>query len=640
MRSYSGEILYVGKAIDLLKRVSSYFAKRQPDPRILSMLSSVRVVDYVALKSEKDALLAEDRLIKRFQPKYNVALRDDKSYPYVKVTLDEKFPRICLVRQKNPKRRRGGARYFGPYHNAGEVKRLLRWLRTTFNICPCGRDVEKMKGCLYRHIEFCPAPCEGRITAQAYMKNVRKVLMFLEGRYGPLKRHLEREMRASSSRLDFERAAELRNNILAIDRMFEKISIREITEAELADRIETSRALGMLKEYLGLPSIPLTIEAFDISNISGTNPTGSSVVFSNGLPDKKDYRMYKIKSAPKRAADDYMMMKEVIARRYGRLAAEKRKLPDLVLVDGGKGQLGAAEAALDGLGLWKLPVAAIAKKDEEVFIPGREEPVSIPQDSPALLLLRQMRDEAHRFAVRLHRLRRGKAMTALFLAAAVPLAAAVCHAKPGKVMLKNGNCIYGDVNLNRDRSVTMGLKNGMMKIHISEIKKIVYSDGRNNPDGAKWSDANCDYDDAIIKCAYENGLSPALVKAVVHAESAFQSKSVSDKGAKGLMQLSCKNIRNFRIEDPFNPWHNISAGTRYLKLQIDRFGGDLDKALAAYNAGPNAVTKYGGVPPYKETREFVRNVKHFYLKYLELWKTTGRVHSFSDENGKIFFYNE
>ncbi|MEW6040306.1 MAG: transglycosylase SLT domain-containing protein [Elusimicrobiota bacterium] len=640
MRSYSGEILYIGKANDLQKRVLSYFSKRQQDPRISTMFSGVRVIDYVILKSERDALLFENRLIKHFQPKYNVALRDDKSYPYIKVTLNERFPRICLARKTKLKKGVGNnGRYFGPYHNAGEVKRLLRWLRVSFKICPCKKDVEKMTGCLYQDIDFCPAPCKGKISRNDYLKNVNKVIMFLEGNFQPLRKTIEKEMTAAGKKLNFERAAQLRKNILAIDNMFQKVSLREINETELTSKLETSRALSALKERLNLVAVPLVIEAIDVSNISGTNPTGSTVRFTNGLPDKQNYRMYRIKTLNEREIDDYKMVYEIVNRRYRRLRDEKKPLPDLILIDGGKGQLSAAKKAIENLGIKNVSIASLAKKEEEVFLPSNETPVAIAPDNPALLLLKHIRDEAHRFALKYHQLKRSKFIKAVLIFIALSLFATTAMARQGKIILKNGNSICGNLEINKDKTITVFFKNGYMKITKDEICRIIFTSKVVNTK-KKWSDTNTEYDDAIIKCARENNISPALVKAVVHTESGFYPNCISRKNAKGLMQLAPENIESFCLEDPFNPWHNISVGTRYLKLQLDRFGGDLDKALASYNAGPNAVIKYDGIPPYEETVNFVRTVKKLYKKYLELWKSKGRVHSFSDEKGRLYFYNE
>jgi len=409
MRTSSGEIIYIGKAIDLAKRVRSYFTKKVNTPLpSVTFLSNVKVVDYIIAESERDALILENRLIKKLQPKYNVLWRDDKSYPHLKVTLDEDFPRVLLTRQI----KKDGSKYFGPYHNTGEIKKLLRWLGKTFNIRQCKIDFryknlpdgKRVQGCVYYHIQQCRGPCLGKVAPEEYRKNIDKLLMFLEGKYTDLIRILEKEMHKASGKLLFEDAKIARDNIRAIDRMFEKISFREANQDDIVGHIKITRALSQIKDCLGLPKVPVTIEAFDVSNIYGKESTGSMVRFYKGEPDKNNYRKYKIKTVS--GIDDYSMIREIVERRYSRLIKENRKLPDFILIDGGRGHLESARGVLEKLKLKHLPVASLAKSEETIFIDDKQ--INLPQDSPALLLLEHIRDESHRFALKYHRERRKK----------------------------------------------------------------------------------------------------------------------------------------------------------------------------------------------------------------------------------------
>ncbi len=399
MRDYSGEILYIGKATNLKKRVSSYFTKSVLSPRITALISSIKTIDYIIAKSERDALLLENKLIKKLQPKYNIMWRDDKSYPYIKLTLNDEFPYLYLTRKK----KNDGARYFGPYHNVCEVKKLLRKLRFMFHIRPCSRTKFKSK-CFYFDLGQCPGPCIGKISSAKYKKNVKNVMLFLEGKYNLLKNILRKEMKTKSDKLDFEEAAKIRDIIFSIDRIFEKISFHEIAETDITEHINLSRTLSQMKEILNLPAVPVTIEAFDVSNISGKEAVGSMVTFFQGKPNKTNYRRYKIKTV--NFIDDYAMLKEIVQRRYIRLIHEQKKLPDLIIIDGGKGHLSSVKEILNKIGLKNQPIISIAKKEELIFTPDREQPIKLPNDSPVLKFIQYIRDEAHRFAISYHRYKR------------------------------------------------------------------------------------------------------------------------------------------------------------------------------------------------------------------------------------------
>lgn len=430
MRDNQARIIYIGKAKDLKKRVSSYFQKKGVHPKLVSLLSFVQQIDYISTSSERASLILEQKLIHRFQPLYNTMWRDDKSYPYVKLTLNEDYPRLILTRQKV----QDGARYFGPYPDVKVIKSLLRtlWRKKLFPLRPCNfpfleKDItstgglhsnqpalyKKVKSCIYLHTGECPAPCVGRILKQDYDKIVHAALLFFQGKQGHLRLKLGKEMKIASDNLDFERAAQLRDQLFALSHISERVIVKEVDENTVVGQMQISRALTEIQGKLNLPRPPIRIEAFDISNIQGTEPVGSLAVFENGKPLKSAYRKFKIKTV--KGQDDFAMMEEIVMRRYRRILQEDRKLPDLIVIDGGKGQLNAALNAFQsleksGMNLSHsiLSVCALAKQNEEIFIPNQDEPIRLPKDSPALHILQSIRDEAHRFAVTFHRQKRRK----------------------------------------------------------------------------------------------------------------------------------------------------------------------------------------------------------------------------------------
>lgn len=404
MRDATAAILYIGKAKNLFNRVGTYFQKTELPPKVRSLIHFIRRVDYIATSSERDALILENRLIKKYQPRYNVIMRDDKSYPYLKLTVKEDFPRLLLTRKK----KKDSSLYFGPYPRVSQVRGILRWMQKNFNIRPCNLDIrgqqalpeKKYKSCLYFHIGSCPAPCAGTLSSARYKDNIKKVKLFLKGDHSHLITLWEHEMKQYAENKNYEKAAEIRDRLLGLKHLYERVYIQGINEQDLIGRIESGSALSILKKELRLPLVPLEIEAFDISNIQGSQPVGSLVTFSRGVPKKTGYRMFHIRTVL--GPNDTAMMTEILMRRYKRVVAEGLPLPGLVLIDGGKPQLHAAEKVFEELKLPKNILAALAKQEEEIFIPGRKESIQFQQDSPALLLLRHIRDEAHRFAIRFH----------------------------------------------------------------------------------------------------------------------------------------------------------------------------------------------------------------------------------------------
>ncbi|MBI3996614.1 MAG: excinuclease ABC subunit UvrC [Candidatus Omnitrophica bacterium] len=424
-RDAQGRLLYVGKALSLRKRVASYFRTARPllSPRIARMMTMVADLETRQTASEAEALLLEAQLIKDLTPYYNVTFRDDKRYPMLKIT-NEPFPRLVVARRKLD----DAAHYFGPYTEATLMHQAVRFLRRVFPMRTC--KTFPKSPCLEYHLGQCLAPCVGYVTPQNYQRMVDDLVAFLEGKRERLLRDLSRRMTQAASHRRFEEAARVRDQIQALT------SIIVAKEKSLV-----AGPLEQLQAALTLPQLPRRIEAFDISNIFGDFAVGSMVVFVDGKPHKAHYRRFTIQTAQGISAkggsayggDDYQMMREVIRRRYsGSLAtarppgppgskagaggaregrAGELPLPDLILVDGGKGQLAAACEELTALSL-TLPIMGLAKRFEQIFLPGSQEPVVLLPTSPVLHLVQHVRDEAHRFAITFHRQRRQRAVTA------------------------------------------------------------------------------------------------------------------------------------------------------------------------------------------------------------------------------------
>ena len=407
MKNRRGEIIYVGKATSLKNRVSSYFQGRDSAPKTQALVSQIANLDYIETRSAKEALLLEFELIKRFRPRYNVMYRDDKSYPYLKLTWAEKYPRLLQTRMK----KKDGAKYYGPYPDGSHLRRILHYVRKYFPLRYCKKVTLPDKPCFYLHLRRCPAPCTGQIDEQRYRNIVREVDLFLRNKHQSLLEYLDRQMAEYSRKMEYEQARRVLQEKEFITQLLSQVRFRKIAPEQLLktnlDRISQEQFLPVLQHELGLRRLPAKIEAFDISNISGTNAVGSMVTFLNGSPAKSQYRRFRIRTIS--GIDDYAMLREVLQRRYQRLLAEKKELPDLILIDGGKGHLAQGVMELKKLGLEDVPVASIAKKEEHIFLPGRSLPVVLDRRSPALQLVRHVRDEAHRFAITYHRLLRKKA---------------------------------------------------------------------------------------------------------------------------------------------------------------------------------------------------------------------------------------
>ena len=457
MKDRFGTVIYVGKARDLRKRVSQYFhpSRRMGwDLKFNALVEAIHDLDVHVVRSEPEALLLEGKLIKEFHPRYNVSFRDDKRFLLLKINLNDPIPNFTLTRI----RKDDGARYFGPFSDGGALRNTLALVRRQFNLRGCRvftPSKADYKHCLYAHLKYCTAPCIGNVTRKQYLQQVRAACDFLEGQCAERKEQLEVEMKKAAAAQDYEKAAALRDLLHDLEHTTKKMARFERVPYSLPLAIEPERDLAELAEALGLPAPLRRIEGFDISNISGTFAVASLVSFKNGRPDRANYRRFKMKTVV--GQNDFACMAETVRRRYTRLLtenaergtrnaepvrredeggepipqalpelvnevsarvrrAQKRSefrlqavsdrlkpelqtnLPDLILIDGGKGQLGAACAELVKLGLSRIPVIGLAKEFEEIYRPGDKEPLRLSHKSGALKLLQRVRDESHRFA--------------------------------------------------------------------------------------------------------------------------------------------------------------------------------------------------------------------------------------------------
>ena len=405
MRDRLDHVIYVGKARDLRRRVGSYFMPSRrfsADLKTRALIDTVWDLEYHVVRSEAEAVLFEGKLIKEFRPKYNISFRDDKRFLLVRVHLGEAIPRFSLTRL----RKEDGARYFGPFAHAGALRTTLDAVRRRFGLRSC-RALEPgendFKHCLDHVIKNCSAPCVGRISKADYLERVQQACDFLDGQSREMLGQIESEMKAAAERMDFEKAAQLRN--LLEDLKTTTRPVTRFTRKSLPTTIDPERDLAALQAALDLAVPPRVMECFDISNISSTHIVASMVRFRDGVPDRAGYRTYRIKGLT--TQDDFASMAEVVKRRYGRILREGGEapvLPDLVIVDGGRGQLSSACRELNRLGLSKLPVLGLAKEFEEIHRPGAALPMRLPEDSGALRLLQRIRDEAHRTANGFHSL--------------------------------------------------------------------------------------------------------------------------------------------------------------------------------------------------------------------------------------------
>jgi excinuclease ABC subunit C len=391
MKDAGGNIIYIGKAISLRRRVQSYFRGKTQGLKTDLLVANIADIEVIHTHSEAEALILEAALVKEHLPKYNIDLKDAKSYPYIEITGEE-FPLVSVVRFVKDLQKKKRAKYFGPYVDAKLIREALVLIRKIFPFRSC--TVLPSKACLYHDMGLCDAPCIDKISAEDYRRNIKSIMLILEGRKDDLYRALKLEMESLSQAKDFEQAGKVRDQLRAIGALYSSSP-----DANYFKEVE------QLQRALDLPRPPERVECIDISTTMGERAVGSLVSFLNGKPDKSHYRRFRIKSVE--GMDDFKMVAEVVRRRYGRLKREGAAYPDLVVIDGGKGQLAAAYAELKELDA-DIPLISLAKREEEVFLPGKRHAVILSRDSLGLRLLQRVRDEAHRFAIAYHRKLRDK----------------------------------------------------------------------------------------------------------------------------------------------------------------------------------------------------------------------------------------
>lgn len=409
MKDARGRVIYVGKAVNLRNRASSYFTKQAAeDFRTANLVPEIKDIDFIEADSEVDALLLEARLIKDIQPIFNTELKDDKTFPYLEIFIREEFPRVEFTRKPRPR----GTKLYGPFTNARKLRGAIAVLQQVFRFRNCSlnihQDEEKwrwFRPCLLASINQCTAPCNLRITRDEYRRDIRKLRLFLEGKKERLFRELRDEMTQAAKELKFEKAARLRDQIKALENLNLRGDLREHAQPEVF-QIDPRRGLKGLKKVFDLPTLPRRIEGMDIAHLQGGETVASCVQFIDGLPFKHGYKRFKIRTVD--GVDDFASMREVVSRRFRRLQQEGGAYPDILLIDGGKGQLGAAMAALESIGVTPPFVCSLAKREEEIFLPGQSEPRILSKHSYGLRLLQYVRDESHRFAQSYHHLLRKK----------------------------------------------------------------------------------------------------------------------------------------------------------------------------------------------------------------------------------------
>lgn len=397
------KIIYVGKARDLHKRVSQYFhpsRRMTADLKTRALIESIWDIETHTVKSEPEAIILEGKLIKEYRPRYNISFRDDKRFLLVKVNLNDPFPRFTLTRLKKD----DGYRYFGPFAHSGALRSTLSLMKRKFNLRSCSPALPNesdFKHCLDHVIKQCSAPCVAKISRLGYLAKVKEACEFLEGQSSEMLQAIEQEMIKAATALNFEKAAQLRNMLEDIKRTTRQEKQKKFVR-EIPSTVIPERDLESLRDALHLIAIPAVIECFDISNISTTHLVASMVQFRNGRPDRANYRRYRINSVV--GQNDFASMAEVVRRRYTSLLREGVAMPDLIVVDGGKGQLSSALKELEELKQFHQPIIGLAKEREEIFRPRNSDPLILAHDTGALRLLQRIRDEAHRTANGYHQL--------------------------------------------------------------------------------------------------------------------------------------------------------------------------------------------------------------------------------------------
>jgi excinuclease ABC subunit C len=409
MKDRVGRVIYVGKAKNLRSRAGSYFLKAAAeDQRTADWVGEIADIDYMLCDSEVDALLTESRLVKDIQPKHNRDLKDDKSFPYLMITTREDFPRVEITREPKQK----GVKLYGPFPSAGALRGAVAVMQRIFKFRTCSLDIveneEKWKWfrpCLLASIDQCTAPCNLRIGKEEYRRDIRRLMTFLEGGKVKLLREMRAEMLEASKRLDFERAAVLRDEVSMLERLDERGELETHAQPEVF-YIDPKKGLAGLRKVLAMAKTPRVIEGVDIAHLGGQETVASLVQFIDGLPFKPGYRRFRIRDVS--GIDDFRSIYEVVSRRFRKLSDDGDAFPDILLIDGGKGQLNAALAAFRDQRIDPPTLISLAKRDEEIYRPGEGEPIRLSKSSFALRLLQYVRDESHRFAQHYHHLLRNR----------------------------------------------------------------------------------------------------------------------------------------------------------------------------------------------------------------------------------------
>ena len=409
MKNAAGVVIYVGKAINLRSRAGSYFLKAAlTDNRTGPWVRQIADADFMECESEVDALLVESRLIKDIQPQHNKVLKDDKTFPYLQISTYEDFPRVEITREPEST----GVKLYGPFPSAGALRGAVQVLQRIFKFRTCSLDIDAgderwrwYRPCLLASIKQCTAPCNMRVSREAYRKDIKRLQMFLSGKKSNLLKDMKAEMMEASKALNFEVAAKLRDEIKLLENLDRRGDLDTHEQPEVF-HIDPKKGLEGLKRVLKLSQTPRSIEGVDIAHLGGGQTVASLVKFIDGLPFKPGYRRFKIKNV--KGIDDYKSIHEVVSRRFQRLADENDTFPDILLIDGGKGQLSSAVAAFESLGIDPPVLISLAKKEEEIFRPGESESIKLSRHAFSLRLLQCVRDESHRFAQHYHHILRSK----------------------------------------------------------------------------------------------------------------------------------------------------------------------------------------------------------------------------------------
>ncbi len=409
MKDNAEVVIYVGKAKNLRSRAGSYFLKAAAeDSRTSPWIHEIADIDFVQCDSEVDALLMESRLIKDIQPRHNKDLKDDKTFPYLMITTRDEFPRVEVTREPKAK----GVKLYGPFPSAGALRGAIQVLQKIFKFRTCTLDISEsdekwnwFRPCLLASINQCTAPCNLRVSKEDYRRDIKHLQTFLDGGKKRLLKEMHNEMQSASKALDFERAAVLRDEINMLESLEQRGDLDTHVQPEVF-YIDPTKGLTGLRKVLGLEKTPRIIEGVDIAHLGGGETVASLVQFIDGLPFKPGYRRYRIEDV--KGVDDFRSIYEVVSRRFRRLSDEGDSFPDILLIDGGKGQLSSAMAAFRDQDITPPVVISLAKRDEEIFRPGNPEPLRLSKSAFALRLLQYVRDESHRFAQHYHHILRNK----------------------------------------------------------------------------------------------------------------------------------------------------------------------------------------------------------------------------------------